>query len=176
MTTFTSLARAWFLIAASAVALAGCDTPRIDYTWASTGYTFGDVSYAADHRDMRVDVVGAPRELAGPIAALMPNGFGIVTHFTATPGPTAHPLYRVVWEFGPSGYSAETCARAASPVMPAAAPSASIAVAYCRGPSTMSGVAGHLARPADPNDPVFQALVRDMTLALFPRSRAGYAG
>ena len=157
-----------------ALLLSACTATRIDYQWTSLGYNLGDVSYGADHRDPRVDVIGGPptmppAEFAAAVAAAMPQGIGIVTRFTATPDTSAHPLYRVVWEFAPPGdrRGYGMCTTAAAP--PSGPRGDGVYALFCRGPSVMSGVYGRLERAPDPSDPAFRAFVRDMTVALFPR-------
>jgi hypothetical protein len=183
---------AWAL-AAMLPALGGCDAPRIDYQWTATGYSLADVSYGADHRDLRVDVrnppsTKSPDAFAAAVAAAMPTAIGVATRFTATPDASARPLYRVVWDFAPTAgqLGREICI--APPATSGAAPALALGdpvpggvyAVLCRGPSTLSGAYGRLPRGAaspDPDDPAVRALIHDMTLALFPPSsgsRTGY--
>ena len=172
-------------LTACVLLLGGCNASRIDYQWASLGYNLGDVSYGADHRDLRVDVVGGPptmppAEFAAAVAAAMPRAIGIAAHFTATPDASAHPMYRVLWNFAPPGdrHGRESCAApTGGPVAaPSVARSDGVFVAFCRGASAMSGAYGRFERTLDPNDPAFRAFVHDMTLAVFPRGGTGRKG
>ncbi len=169
-------------LTACVLLLGGCNASRVDYQWASLGYNLGDVSYGADHRDLRVDVAGGPptmppAEFAAAVAAAMPRAIGIAAHFTATPDASAHPMYRVLWDFAPPGdrHGRESCA---APVVaaPSVARSAGVFAVFCRGASAMSGAYGRFERTLDPNDPGFRAFVHDMTLALFPRGGTGRKG
>ncbi|HUA50822.1 MAG TPA: hypothetical protein VMB81_01585 [Candidatus Sulfotelmatobacter sp.] len=165
--------------AAALVAMVGglagaCTATGVDDQWYSIGYNLGDLAYAADHRDLRVEVHGTPAgvppgRFATAVAAAMPHGIGIVTHFTPTPDTSANPLYRVVWDYAPNRPYWELCTT--GPEAPAAAPigATKVAVAFCRGPSVLSYVHGAAPGAADPGDPAFEALVRAMTLELFPR-------
>jgi hypothetical protein len=166
-------------LVACVICLAGCDAPRVNYQWISTGYNRADLSYAADRRDVRVEVRGGPPSLPAPafaaaVADAMPTALGVSPRFTATPDASAQPLYRVVWDFAPGGLGREVCG--ALPAGPSAVRSGGVYAVFCRGPSPMSAAYGEFARPLDPADPVFRAFVRDMTLAMFPLGNTGRGG
>jgi hypothetical protein len=158
-----------------AAVLAGCG-PVIDYQWRSTGYTFSDVSLAADQRDLRIDVLGTPPTMnptafAAGVAAAMPRGIGVSAQFTATPGPSADPHYRVVWVMPPSGNQYEGAACTA-PLgsYPNPTPSAGGMYAlFCRDTSALSGAYARLDAVPNLDDPKFRGLIRDMTLSILAK-------
>lgn len=164
------------------VLLAGCG-PTIDHQWRTTGYTFADVSLAADHKDLRVDVFGAPPTVqpttfAAGVAAAMPRAIGVSPNYSATPGPNAEPLYRVVWTMPPSG-DQQSGAACTGPLGSFANPTAMAGGMYalfCRGPSALSGAYARLDAAPNLDDPKFRALIHDMTLALFARGTGRSGG
>ncbi|MBV8165756.1 MAG: hypothetical protein JO021_03110 [Alphaproteobacteria bacterium] len=165
-----------------AALLGGCG-PTVDYQWRSTGYMFSEVSAAADHKDLRVDVLGTPptgnpAAFAAGVAAAMPRGIGVSANFTATPGPSAAPLYRVVWALPPAG-NQQSGAACTAPL--GSFPNSSLATGgmyglFCRGTSVLSGAYARLDSPPDLNDPKFRALIHDMTLSLFAKGNGSSNG
>jgi hypothetical protein len=158
-----------------ATLLAGCG-PQIDYQWRTTSYTFSDVSLAADRRDLRIDVLGTPPTMdptafASGVAAAMPRGIGVSPQFTATPGPSADPHYRVVWVMPPSGNQYNGAACTAPPgSYPNPTPSGGGMYAlFCRDTSALSGAYARLDAPPSLDDPKFRALIRDMTLSILAK-------
>lgn len=178
------MARAiFFKLAAAglaALALAGCDGSRVVADEPDSAYNFGELTYAAADRDLRVVVQGNPfaadpAELARTVTTTMGKRVhGIRTNPTTEPDSSARPDYRVVIVFEPvqPTLNAKLCAMGPIPTR-ALGETLTVQAAFCREGRVLTSATGWLPEPQGPNDPRLRHLVGDITSALFPTPGAG---
>lgn len=200
----------WFATAAAALlALGGCvgtggaGGPVISYSSIESIYSYHEVSYAADGRDLEVVVMGNPFGESGisddalgdaVVDAMQGLPGWMVTNFTTAPGETARPLYRVVWLIGVdagtslyrlcgptsgisiAGYNigAYTPSTAGRAAPPK--PGNTMIAAFCRRERMMSYLGASIGSIASPDDPRFRELIRTATRQLLPHRDSSQQG
>lgn len=159
-------------------ALAGCSgTPVIDYVHLEPGYRAQQFAYAAGGRDMKTDVQGNPFAMpkeefdAAVTDAMQGAHFGQPTNFTATPGDSARPGYRVRLLFNGPGASSGRIVCAGEPAIVGPSPEAGnvrLLAAFCDGPYPLSYLSAHVSGIRDAHEPAFRDFMRLVTTNLFP--------
>ena len=193
----------WFATAAAALLLtAGCvgsgggsGGPAISYSSIEPIYSYHEVSYAADGRDLEVVVMGNPFAGTGigddalgdaVVGAMQGQPGWMVTNFTTTPGETARPLYRVVWIIGVdagtslyrlcgptsginiAGYNIGGYTPSDAERAAPPKPGNKMFAALCRRERMMSYLGATIGDITSPDDPRFRALIRTATRQLLP--------
>lgn len=200
----------WFATAAAALlALGGCvgtggsGGPVISYSSIESIYSYHEVSYAADGRDLEVVVMGNPFGESGisddalgdaVVDAMQGLPGWMVTNFTTAPGETARPLYRVVWLIGVdagtslyrlcgptsgisvAGYNigAYTPSTAERALPPK--PGNTMIAAFCRRERMMTYLGASIGGITSPDDPRFRDLIKVATRQLLPHRDSSQQG
>ncbi|MEE8272209.1 MAG: hypothetical protein V3R98_10835 [Alphaproteobacteria bacterium] len=138
-------------------------------------------NYAAAGRDLRVDTQGNPfaasidqqADFGTVVTALMQDrNWGARTNFTASPGESARPQYRVVVVFDPvepAPYSALCNGTVRTgPTEGRIRVRAAFCETVSSGPRVLTGVRGNLVPEATVESPEFAALMAGVTRDLFP--------
>ena len=171
------------LLILPAVALNACD-PNYTYMRGTItpNYSINTFNYAAGGRDLAVVAIGNPyagqgfdnQDLPESIAAAMQGkNWGQPTNFTATPGETARPNYKVVFAFNPvepANYR-QICDGDVR-----TGPTEGrirVKAAFCQGGQQgghrfLTTVRGSIVPEAGPGSESFNKLFAGMTLDLFP--------
>jgi hypothetical protein len=154
---------------------------RLSQQYVLTTYSPGEFAHAAAGRDLGVVVAGNPfgggdqETFARQVTdAMQGQHWGQPTNFTATPGPSARGIYRVVMLFGPppSANVARLCgADLASLANQRQGEGIELMAAFCRDDTTRTGITGNISGASGPDDPAFRALVGQVTNGLFPPER-----
>ena len=168
-------------LVASALVLGGCLGPdagsprgRVDDSVTDANYRYAAVVQAASAAPIPVEVRGSAAglsesALADAVVDAMPNrSIGLATPFARASGPAAE---RVVWILGADAPGRlETLCGDATPVTTPSAPDGrlAVAVAWCQGTTTLSGLRASADAIPNPADPAFGALIGTLTTKLFP--------
>ena len=201
----------WFAAAAAALLLTtgcagsggGSGGPAISYSSIESIYSYHEVSYAADGRDLEVVVMGNPFGETGVnddalgdavVGAMQGQPGWMVTNFTTTPGETARPLYRVVWLIGVdagtslyrlcgptsginiAGYNIGGYAPTAAERATPPKPGNSMIAAFCRRERMMSYLGASIGGITSPDDPRFRELIKTATRQLLPHRDPSQGG
>ena len=162
------------VVAAGIFILSGCSSDRVVVEDINPLYSSAEFFAAADGRDLRTTVLGNPFGTPGfdqAVTAIMTSTpVGPKTRFTTTPGPSANRDYSVTVVFNPSPdiLAVDLCNVQSLPTAATKRPIVARA-AFCAAGGEASAVSGYLDQATGPADPKFTALIRDMTLQLFPR-------
>ena len=162
------------VVVAGIFVLGGCSSDRVVVEDINPLYSSAEFFAAADGRDLRTTVLGNPFGTPGfdqAVTALMTGTpVGPKTRFTTTPGPSANRDYSVTVVFNPSPdiLAVDLCNTKSLPTAATKRPIVARA-AFCAAGGEASAVSGYLDQATGPSDPKFTALIRDMTLRLFPR-------
>ncbi|TSD86603.1 hypothetical protein FFK22_021470 [Mycobacterium sp. KBS0706] len=162
------------VVVAGVFIVGGCSSDRVVVEDINPLYSSAEFFAAADGRDLRTTVLGNPFGTPGfdqAVTALMTGTpVGPKTRFTTTPGPSANRDYSVTVVFNPSPdiLAVDLCNVQSLPTAATKRPIVARA-AFCAAGGEASAVSGYLDQATGPADPKFTALIRDMTLQLFPR-------
>jgi hypothetical protein len=166
---------AWISVA-TVFLLVGCAGESLVYNeQLSPAYRPTEYGYGAGGRDLTTVIVGDPFQLGEEqfqeqLTALLNRHQPILqpTHFTTTPGPTARPIYRVVFLFDTKTVLPNQMCRAPSEV-PAVDLGKTVRVnaAFCRWQGYLSTVTGEI-EVASIDDPKFESMIAQMIFLLFP--------
>jgi len=157
--------------------LAGCSSSGgvISYSEMDTGYSIQEFAYAGGSGELWTEVMGNPFTQAKPeldravTDAMYASHFGPATRFTTTPDQKAVRTYHVRLMFnGP-----ETNAMAACGVVPPLPPTyrggdVLLFAAFCRDDRALTFLRAAGDKFTGPEDPRFQAFIREITIRLFP--------
>jgi hypothetical protein len=156
--------------------LVGCAGQTLVYNdQLSPAYRPTEYGYGAGRRDFTTVIVGDPFQLGEEqfqeqFVALLNRHQPILqpTHFTTTPGPSARPMYRVVFLFDTETVLPNQMCRAPSEV-PSVDLGETVRVnaAFCRWQGYLSAVTGEVAVESI-NDPRFESMIGQMIFLLFP--------
>jgi hypothetical protein len=156
--------------------LCGCaDTSVVYHSYYNSAYTPSHVQLAASSGTsvavIRNDPFPADRDNAGVLAAMQGRTFGWPRmYFSQTPRPDDKYGYKVILDFGSSGYSA-TYQCKAEPTAPSSVrregPIA-VSAAFCIGDRLLTDAAGSIGEATGPEDPRFYRLIGDIMVALTP--------
>ena len=156
--------------------LVGCaGQPLVYNEQLSPAYRPTEYGYGAGRRDFTTVIQGDPFQLGeGEFQAqfvdLLNRHQPILqpTHFTTTPGPSARPIYRVVFLFNTRYVLPNQMCRQPLDV-PAAEPGKAVRVmaAFCRWQGALSTVTGEV-EVASLDDPRFESMIGQMIWLLFP--------
>ena len=156
--------------------LVGCaGRPLVYNEQLSHAYRPTEYGYGAGRRDFTTVIQGDPFQLGeGEFQAqfvdLLNRHQPILqpTHFTTTPGPSARPIYRVVFLFNTKYVLPNQMCRQPLDV-PAAEPGKTVRVmaAFCRWQGALSTVTGEV-EVASVDDPRFESMIGQMIWLLFP--------
>ena len=156
--------------------LVGCaGRPLVYNEQLSHAYRPTEYGYGAGGRDFTTVIQGDPFQLGeGEFQAqfvdLLNRHQPILqpTHFTTTPGPSARPIYRVVFLFNTKYVLPNQMCRQPLDV-PAAEPGKTVRVmaAFCRWQGALSTVTGEV-EVASIDDPRFESMIGQMIWLLFP--------
>jgi hypothetical protein len=156
--------------------LGGCAGQTLVYNeQLSPAYRPTEYGYGAGGRDFTTVIVGDPFQLSEEqfqeqFTALLNRHQPILqpTHFTTTPGPTARPIYRVVFLFNTQTVLPNQMCRAPFEV-PAVDLGETVRVnaVFCRWQGYLSTVTGEVQADRI-DDPKFESMIGQMILLLFP--------
>jgi len=155
--------------------LAGCAGPSVDYSLLDSAYSPSEIAYAGDGRDFAVTARGALPDgtageaLAAAIVRAMDDQPGwFHPHYTARPGKSARPDFRVSWLVGvPAATSVKALCDSAVAI-PKAGEGRFVFAAVCRGKQYLSYAGGALGDVASAGDPRFARLVVAATREIMP--------
>lgn len=165
----------------SAAALFACDyNHRRSYV--EPTYRPQLFNYAAGGRDLTTETVGNPfagrgiddQEFPDVVTALMQGrNLGQATNFTATPGPTARPQYKVVIAFDPVEPASYRALCEGQVRSGPTEETIRVKAAFCQGGRTsgqrvLTGVRADVVATADPDSEAFQRMMAGITRDLFP--------
>jgi hypothetical protein len=166
---------AWVGLAA-VLLLVGCaDRPLIYNDQLSHAYRPTEYGYGAGRRDFTTVIQGNPFQLGEQqfqeqfVALLNRNQpFLQPTHFTTTPGPSARPIYRVVFLFNRQSVLPNQMCRLPLDVPPAdLGKTVRVTAVFCRWQGYLSTVTGEIQVDSI-DDPRFESMIGQMILLLFP--------
>jgi hypothetical protein len=156
--------------------LVGCAGETLVYNeQLSPAYRPTEYGYGAGRRDLTTVIVGDPFQLGEEpfqeqFTALLNRHQPILqpTHFTTTPGPSARPIYRVVFLFNTKTVLPNQMCRAPLDV-PAVDLGKTVRVnaAFCRWQGYLSTVTGEVEVDGI-DDPKFSSMIGQMIFLLFP--------
>lgn len=169
----------WPLAAALAVGLSACAGGVVDQVQVSGGYDPFTLNYIATKSSLYTQIVGNPFEvpkdqLDSAVTGTMYGAhFGQPVRFSTTHDPDNTSPYRVVVVFNPGRIANpnKLCQNAQQPTRDSAGVMR-VTMAFCSASEYETSVSGRLRGVTDPNDPAFKALIRQMTLQLFPNNNA----
>jgi hypothetical protein len=164
-----------FPILVLAALTAGCTGASIvNWTYYESAYTPSHVQLAAASGDVLAVVRDNPfpedGDNAGVVADMQGRNIGPRMHFSQTPRSEDLYGYKVVLDFGGSGYGYGGICRAA-PTPPASRPPTGriwVTGAFCVGDTLLTEAYGSVGEASGPADPRFQNLVSDVLVALTP--------
>jgi hypothetical protein len=179
MEIFVSVSRQWSAAAAFALvaALSACQVTTGTFV-NKKGYV-DFFTYAAANRDFKFTVLGNPfpgrtaRTAEATLAAFQRNYAKYNTRFTATPGATALPPYRIVVAYGHFALGAERAACAGTLTAPAAEAATLEALAVFCDDAPITFVRTSLAKPSGPDDPTFASALNQLAWQLIPETAQG---
>lgn len=138
-------------------------------------------NYAAGGRDLKVETIGNPfadrglddQEIGDFVAASMQgHNWGQPTNFTATPGESARPQYKVVVAFNPVEPATYRAICEGDVRSGPTADRVRVKAAFCEGVSdgqrVLTGVRASVISEAGPDSSEFQAMMAGVTRDLFP--------
>ncbi len=166
------------VILCAVVMLGGCsgESLRLNSEY-SDSYSIHYFAYLTSGRDTRVVVRGNPFKMDSAgfarsvTAAMQGNHWGARTHFTTTPGPSAHQDFKVVLLFnGPENVTAhELCARPERFDSVAGASKLRVLAAWCYdGVAETEVEAWTMSSVTDPRSSRFREFMAQVTMTLFP--------
>ena len=167
------------LIAAAALAIAGCAQGVIVYAPVNQQlYADGDFESATLSGELRTEVYGSlfgQGGSGGPVAAATTRAMkganrGKEVVFTPSPKGNGSGGYHVVMLFNPQRAVApeEICAGADRLAAKPRRGSVYLLSGFCLHDTLLSTAGGRISGLSGPDDPAFRALVRQVTLSLFP--------
>lgn len=165
-----------FLTLAALLLLAACGNTTATQAYLHRSGVPNSFVYAAGGRDMAVVVVGNPfpvpkGDLDRFVAdSMQGRNHGPRTHFSAMPGESARPGYRIVVVLNPSlSFSApDACGNPAAIPSGASAARLRVLMVFCAKDTILSEVTGSVPAMALPQDGLFRDLIGAMTWELVP--------
>ena len=164
----------------SALLLAGgltaCAGGIVDTPYTGT-YDPAMLRYVAGKGDLYTQIVGNPFNTSKDKVESVVTGtmfgahFGPDVRFSTTRDPDNTSPYSVVLLFNPapSVTAIQLCADPDPQLATATSGQTRVMLAFCASGYRESSVTGRVAGVTDPNDAAFRALIRQMTVQLFPR-------
>lgn len=158
----------------AAMALSACSGPIVYWNYYASGYEPGHVALAAANNPALAVIRGDPfandPNNAGVLAAMQGRNFGPKIYFAQTPRPDDRYGYKVVLDFGVSGYGYGSACEA-GPAPPNPRPPGEridVAAAFCVGDVLLTDASGSVSGATSPDDPRFRRLIGDIMVALTP--------
>jgi hypothetical protein len=161
---------------ATVLLLGGCaNQTRVYNEQLSPAYRPTEYGYGAGGRDFTTVILGNPFQLGEQafqeqFVALLNRTQPILqpTHFTTTPGPSARPIYRVVFLFNREDVLPNRmCAQPLEVPAVDLGKTVRVTAAFCRWQGYLSMVTGEVQADRI-DDPKFESMISQMILLLFP--------
>jgi hypothetical protein len=161
---------------ATVLLLGGCASETLVYNeQLSPAYRPTEYGYGAGGRDFTTVILGNPFQLGEQafqeqFVALLNRTQPILqpTHFTTTPGPSARPIYRVVFLFNRKDVLPNAmCAQPLDVPAVDLGKTVRVTAAFCRWQGYLSTVTGEVQADRI-DDPKFESMISQMILLLFP--------
>ena len=165
---------AWISLA-TVLLLGGCAQTLVYKEQLSPAYRPTEYGYGAGGRDFTTVILGDPFQLSEQafqeqFVALLNRTQPILqpTHFTTTPGPSARPIYRVVFLFNRKDVLPnQMCAQPLEVPPVDLGETVRLTAAFCRWQGYLSMVTGEVQADRI-DDPKFESMISQMILLLFP--------